>query len=138
MNCKSRNMYQGSAKVHSVKYGWHWLGIVKLIWIFNIKYCNVGYFCISHHEYKRIYPENNEKAWERCVFVLHQRINKIFWSPIIDPFVFVKIGKWKPYYFFVCAIVLGERTTNIFADPKNVLDAHINEDKTLCFVLCML
>ena len=46
------------------------------------------------------------------MFVLHQRINKIFWSPIIDPIVLVKIGKWKPYYFFVCGTIPGEKRTN--------------------------
>ena len=46
--------------------------------------------------------------------------------------MFVKIGKWKPYYFFVCAIVPGERTGPIlFADPKNVLDAdNVNNEDT--------
>ena len=67
------------------------------------------------------------------MFVLHQRINKIFWSPIIDPIVFVKIGKWKPYYFFVCAIVPGERTGPIlFADQKNLLDADEDTNMSLC------
>ena len=47
--------------------------------------------------------------------------------------MFVKIGKWKPYYFFVCAIVPGERTLPIlFADPKNVLDADEETNMTLC------
>ena len=76
------------------------------------------------------------------MFVLHQRINKIFWSPIIDPIVLVKIGKWKPYYFFVCAIVPGERRTNIFCWPKNTHDATYRArkvsgfrlDQTVCYL----
>ena len=66
------------------------------------------------------------------MFVLHQRINKIFWSAIIDPIVFVKIGKWKPYYFFVCAIVPGERTWYFLLTQKNVLDADEDTNMTLC------
>ena len=73
------------------------------------------------------------------MFVLHQRINKIFWSAIIDPIVFVKIGKWKPYYFFVCAIVPGERTwwPILFADPKNMLDANVNNEDTNSYEKCV-
>ena len=57
-----------------------------------------------------------DEVWERgtefCFpgwvsAVLPFRINKYFVSPIIDAFVFVRMGKLKPYYWSLFAVILN-------------------------------